>query len=302
MKFCPTCGNKITIEKFCSNCGSKIEVSEIEKNKIDESVNFIKENLKSVNNEIKESVVVNHLKRNTFPRFLNGIIDVLGIVGLVTIFGQIFVHFSMNKNFHFQDAYLRYEGQSFYYLTSGFLAEIIPTTILPFLFMFLSGRRKKWLLITSLILMFLLIIISQNGNSISNNNNEIINSENQNSITTDSISSIKEDVIDAKKTLPVIETDNKRIGDNEIIEICKSSPEIKNQFKSEYEISFDKNKNTYNIWCYSFVDDGDGTGHAVTNGRYDLDLNNFTLKDNTLGQNTPLSFDMKLAKNIINIY
>lgn len=249
MKFCKNCGNKIENEKFCSNCGAKTETFE-SNNKIDKSVSFLKENAKAINSEINESVVINELKKNTsniISIIIKKIIDVLGIIGLITIIGQIIVYFGMNKIFLFQEAYLKYQNSSFEDYFSGFIAEIIPSTILPFLFMFLSGRKKQWLLVTSLILLFLLFVISAGGNAKSRNfrENETLNdtsavsyidtistvySNNQNTIPDDTTTSYS----------PEEKTDyNKESGDFQY---------LNNSYK--YVIKYNKNNDTDQFTIY----------------------------------------------------
>lgn len=172
MSFCNKCGNKIENVKFCPNCGAKIEI--LTENKIDKSVNYVKENIQiakenlgSINNEIKESVVVNNLKKEILPKLINKIIDVLAIISLIVIVSQIIGYFITNNFFHFQEASIRYNRNPYGNYFSDFIAEILFTTILPFVFMFISGLRKKWLFITASFLLLSFVVISNEGKATS---------------------------------------------------------------------------------------------------------------------------------------
>ena len=223
MNFCNKCGHKIENVKFCPNCGAKIGI--YTENKIDKSLTYLKEKLGSINNEIKESVEVNNLKNETLPKLKNKIIDVLGIIGLLIIVGQIIGYFITNNIFLFQEASLKYSNSSFKDYFSGFIAEILPTTILPFVFMFLSGLRKKWLFISSIILLLSLIIISNEGKATSKystekdtkiENNSIdtlsTNQEIENNNNSNENSNI--DNLINKQNSNLIENENIRIIDN----------------------------------------------------------------------------------------
>ncbi|WP_395042761.1 hypothetical protein [Flavobacterium sp.] len=227
MSFCNNCGSKIENVKFCPNCGEKVVI--ITENKIDKSVNYLKdniqiakENLGSINSEIKESVVVNNLKNKTIPKIKNQIIDILGIIGLLIIIGQVIGYFVTNNIFHFQEASIRYNNSPFENYFSGFIAEILPTTILPFVFMFLSGLRKKWLFITSVILLLAFVVISNEGKATSKylkekelNENSTIDTINQtqgNESNYENSSNINNLISKSKPNL--IENENIRIVNN----------------------------------------------------------------------------------------
>lgn len=171
MKFCPNCGNNLNENiKFCPNCGIKILSAE---NKIDKSFEFLKSNAKSIKSEIDNSYIINDIRLNAkkviteempsvFKKISRFIIDLFGIIGLIVIIIQILGYFITNKVFFFDEAYIKWKN---YYNTdissffSVFIAEILPTTILPFLFMFLSGYRKKWLLKVSILLVIIIFTI-----------------------------------------------------------------------------------------------------------------------------------------------
>ena len=91
-----------------------------------------------------------------------------------------------------------------------------------------------------------------------------------------------------------------RISDENIIKICKTSPNIKYNFDYEYEISFDKKNSIYTVWCFTISSsDENDSGSTRTIGRYELNLKALTLTDITLMENTPLYFDKQIAKNIM---
>lgn len=91
-----------------------------------------------------------------------------------------------------------------------------------------------------------------------------------------------------------------RISDENIIKICKTSPNIKYNFDYEYEISFDKKNSIYTVWCFTLASaDESDSGSTRTIGRYELNLKAFTLTDITLMENTPLYFDKQIAKEIM---
>lgn len=170
MKFCSKCGNELTsASNYCASCGQKVNSNN--ENKIDSSIEHIKKNISSVKNEISESQTIKDLNTSinrNVRKTSAKIIDFLGIVGLVVILSQIFLFFAIDKVFLFQEAFEKHISST-NYLTNyiekyvNFIAEIIPSTILPFVFMFISGLRKKWLLITSCILVILIFLLSITG-------------------------------------------------------------------------------------------------------------------------------------------
>lgn len=126
-----------------------------------------------VKDEIDNSNVINDIKANATKviteeipnvakKITLKIVDILGIVGLLIILIQIFAYFITGEVSHFDEAYFNwksyrsYDNLSFF---SIFIAQILPTTILPFVFMFWSGLRKKWLLNVTCILIILIFII-----------------------------------------------------------------------------------------------------------------------------------------------
>lgn len=163
MNFCTNCGNKLTNGKFCANCGSKAPSTK--SNSIDNSVNYLKDNIKSVNNEFKESVVIDNIKNKTIPLIGNLIIDFFAIISIIVIVAQIVSYFAYDNTIPIKQSYLTYISNSSNISIASFLGEILVTTILPFLFMIVSGLRKKWMLILAVILLFVLGAIYEIDNS-----------------------------------------------------------------------------------------------------------------------------------------
>ena len=171
MNFCSNCGSKLETDvNFCPNCGNKIFSSQ---NKIDKSYEHLKGHAQSVKKEIENSYVVANVKSNAnkviteeIPLFFGKVIwftiHAFGIIGLLVIVFQILAYFITGDVSQFDEAYINwknyhsYDNLSFF---SIFIAQIMPSTILPFLFMFLSGFRKKWLLNVAVILVVFILLI-----------------------------------------------------------------------------------------------------------------------------------------------
>lgn len=170
MNFCTNCGNKLTEGKFCSNCGSKI--TSTKSNSIDQSVNYLKENIKSVNNEFKQSVVIDNIKHKTILLIGNLIIDFFAIVSIIIIIAQIVSYFAYDNIIPIKKSYFTYLSDSSNISIASFIGETLATTILPFLFMCISGLRKQWMLILALILLFILGAITQTDNAYSQDSDD----------------------------------------------------------------------------------------------------------------------------------
>jgi hypothetical protein len=84
-----------------------------------------------------------------------------------------------------------------------------------------------------------------------------------------------------------------------VIEICKTSPNIKYNFNYETDITYNKKDNSYEIWCYRISSaNKDDPGSTRTIGRYLLLLKPLKLYDVTFDKEE-LFLDQEKAKNII---
>ncbi len=103
------------------------------------------------------------------------------------------------------------------------------------------------------------------------------------------------------KNISLKKNSQKKITNEDIISICKTSPNIKFNFNKECVISYDEQKKQYSIWCFSIASSGeDDPGSTRTFGRYIFDVKNLKLIDITLGEDEFLFFDKEFASKVIN--
>lgn len=154
MSFCSNCGNKLNPEnKFCSSCGNKIEnISSNSINKIDDSINKVLGGIGKVANEIGNSEYVNksvEVTRKKASSTKELLIKVLAFIGLIVLFGQFLVYLILDKNislvYEYQDVFKYNYSHSSFEKIFIYIARILPSTILPLLFMYLYGKRVEWI-------------------------------------------------------------------------------------------------------------------------------------------------------------
>lgn len=186
MLFCSNCGKQVTQNaKFCSNCGNEIVNKSV--NKIDNTIDSILSKTNSIKEEVNQSYYYNQAKEVTKTSLYllkERIIITLGYLSIFFLSIQ-FINFYIFKNeLHILTAFERhfYSGYRFveYFY---FLAEILPSTILPMIFVFLLGLRKNFVIWFFPLFIILFIVSTFNDNS-SNHNNDIpktdINTEPEN--------------------------------------------------------------------------------------------------------------------------
>jgi hypothetical protein len=240
MKFCSTCGAKIGSEdKFCSGCGKKNE--NITSNKIDRSVDKVLEGINTVSKEIENSEYVSQSLNATKKTYLfikELSIKVFAYIGIIILLIQFFNYFITDINVHYISAYqelfeTEYSGVNFEKIII-YLAQILISTILPVVFIYLYSKRVDWMnyiLGISIILLFITGLNrvpnseSQTGNtleiqtdSVYNNNSnvedyEIIENQNERNVESYEMNNSSEKkLIDRKLKMNEEELSNFTIG------------------------------------------------------------------------------------------
>lgn len=153
MKYCTNCGNKISVEnKFCPNCGTKNEIPHNSTNKIDESIEKVVNDVNAVKKEFSESKYINQTKeitKNTFGSIKEFSILILGYIGLFITTIQLTNFYFFDKSWGIADAYHHHFPNKFNLNEFPFFVSEILIVILSIIFMFILGKRKKWLLFIS---------------------------------------------------------------------------------------------------------------------------------------------------------
>lgn len=169
MKYCSNCGKKIVSENYCSNCGQKT----INENRIDRNLETIRNSVASVNNDISSSNYVSKIKSQTISAIAKFYIF-LGYVSIFILVMQLASCIFFNKKLLFIESYQNSKG-----IWYTFIGEITATTLLPFIFLYLSCRIKKSLGVYFYLLLAIYIImgIYELSTSSLNNEKEIISNQ-----------------------------------------------------------------------------------------------------------------------------
>lgn len=151
MNFCSSCGAKIGSEdKFCSRCGKKNE--NIASNKIDRSVDKVLKGINTVSKEIENSEYVSqslNATKSTFLFIKELSIKVFAYIGIIILLIQFFNYFFTDSNVHYISAYQElfdseYSSVNFERIII-YLAQILISTILPIVFIYLCSKRVDWM-------------------------------------------------------------------------------------------------------------------------------------------------------------
>lgn len=148
MNFCSNCGNKLnTNVNFCSNCGCNFEKTT--SNKIDESVEKVIKGIEGATKEVSNSQYLNKALTNSINSIGKGLIKIFAIISIVIFFIQFFNYFFLNKNIHLISAYQDIINKSNYNngkleIALIYFAQILPSTILPIIFIYLYSKRVNW--------------------------------------------------------------------------------------------------------------------------------------------------------------
>ncbi len=235
MNFCSSCGAKIGSEdKFCSGCGKKNE--NIVSNKIDKSVDKVLKGINTVSKEIENSEYVSQSLNATKSTFLftkELSIKVFAYIGIIILLIQFFNYFFTESNVHYVSAYhnlfiSKYFGINFEKILI-YLAQILISTILPIVFIYLYSKRVEWMkyILGISITLFLITGFNTKFNSEIDSNNsletqkdtldnnyDIIENQNEsNKEAYESINSSEEELIDRKLKLNEEELSNFTIGE-----------------------------------------------------------------------------------------
>lgn len=150
MKYCTNCGNKISEEnKFCPNCGTKNDIAYNSTNKIDENIEKVVKEVSAVKKEFSESKYINQTKevtKNSLDTLKKFSILILGYIGLFITTIQLINFYAFDKDWYIADAYHHHFPNKFNFGEFPFFISEILIIILSIIFMFLLGKRKKWLL------------------------------------------------------------------------------------------------------------------------------------------------------------
>lgn len=231
MNFCSSCGAKIGSEdKFCSGCGKKNE--NIASNKIDRSVDKVLKGFNTVSKEIENSEYVSqslNATKSTF-RFIKELsIKIFAYIGIIILLIQFFNYFFTDINVHYISAYQElfdseYSGVNFERIII-YLAQILISTILPIVFIYLYSKRLDWMNYILGISIILLLITGLN--SVSNSESE---AENTLETQTDSVYNNNSNVED----YGIIENQDRQHEKNNVIDSYSDTYEYNVFGKDEY--------------------------------------------------------------------
>lgn len=180
MNFCPNCGAKqSTINKFCTECGAKIE--NVSSNKIDKSVDKALKNLENIAKEVESSEYVNKTidaSKNSLHFVKELLINIFAYLGIIIIFFQLFNYIFSDINVDYITTYQELFNSNYYdnkfERVFIYLARILPSTILPIIFIYLYSKRADWMKYVFGVTITGLIISGLNSRT--NNNTDVDNS------------------------------------------------------------------------------------------------------------------------------
>lgn len=171
MNFCPKCGAKLnTDSKFCAECGTKIENTS--SNKIDNSIDKVLKNIDNISKEVENSDYVNktiNASKNSFNYIKELLIKTFAYLGIIIFIVQFFNYIFSESNIHYISAYQEL-FDSYYYKNKFeraiiYLAQILPSTIIPIVFIYLYSKRAEWMNYVLGIIFMGLIITGLNSKS-----------------------------------------------------------------------------------------------------------------------------------------